>query len=162
MRRRSSPRSPVFLDALQADANPRVPKAAGSGVRVQPSSLEKAGQALQGESPGLPASSARSPSGSSRRALEAARPRAVWPAEAARLAGFGVQTGLGSSVAAAGAASVQQAPRIPGSSLQVPQSRNSSRAGWCARLAGSPQDPGSWRHPEARLLSTSAGSVTGG
>lgn len=143
----------LFLDALQADANPRVHKAAGSSVWVQPSSTEKAGQVLQGEPPGRSASSAelllragsggRAPAGDSlwsccsrcaappgalRGKLRLLGSRSASP----RSAGFGMQTGLGSSEAAAVARRPVLPARTrhlriasPGRSLQAPQSRNS-------------------------------------
>lgn len=119
MRRWASHRSPVFLDAFQADASPRVPKAAGSRVWVQPSSFQKAGQ-VQGEPPGFPASL---PPG-----LLRAQPELLLPAGSAGRAPAGCVASGGSSArglqsadrageqrgdGAAGAASVQQAPRIP-------------------------------------------------
>lgn len=142
----------VFLDALQADANPRIHKAAGSLVWVHPSSREKASQDLQGEPPGCTAGAAPQggfwrPRARRRQSpeLQGRAPRppgrstgsAVWKASAARVAErlpslcglrgadrAGEQRG-GSRSQATCAASVQQAPRIHTSSLQAPQSRNS-------------------------------------
>lgn len=113
---------------MDADANFRVHKAAGLCVWMQLSSLEKAGQFLQGEPPGRRALSAHSRSCSSGRAGSGGRAPAgdsFWSCLAApsgqraappvalpeklqqlgsaspRSVGFGAQTGLGSSVATA-------------------------------------------------------------